>query len=116
GVAVPVGGPRQRALLALMLLSANRVVSRDRLINELFGERADRDRSLDHGLRVQISRLRKALVGPERLLTRPPGYLLRVEPGELDLQTFERLLAEGRQAREANDPETAATKLRASES
>jgi YVTN family beta-propeller protein len=116
--AVRIGGPRQRALLAFLLLSANRVVSRDRLIDELLpGARAD---GADHALRLQVWRLRKAL-GPAgngvgRLLARPPGYLLRVEPGELDLELFERLAAEGRCALEAGDPAVGATKLREAES
>jgi DNA-binding SARP family transcriptional activator len=59
GEVVAVGGPRQRALLAMLLLSANRVVSRDRLIDELLDE-AERDKA-DHMLRVQVSRLRRAL-------------------------------------------------------
>jgi len=111
-----VGGARQRALLAFLLLSANRIVSRDRLVEELF-----RDAPVagtDHALRVQVSRLRKAL-GPSReprLLTSPPGYLLRVEPGELDLHLFEQLVAEGRSAVEQDDPERAAQRLREAES
>src|SRR5439155_25054612 len=46
-------------------------------------------------LQVYISQLRKAL-GPDRLVTRPPGYLLNVAPGELDLERFQQLAAEGR--------------------
>jgi fatty-acyl-CoA synthase len=91
GLPVPVGGPRQRALLALLLCNANRVVSRDRLVDELLGgQPAD---SAELLLRVQVSRLRKALAvdGEQpRLIARPPGYLLRVERGELDLPEFER--------------------------
>src|SRR5215471_6141509 len=93
GEPLPVSGPKQRALLALLLLSANRVVPRERLLAELFVELGPT--SADHALRNQMSRLRKALgaagVGAPRLVTRPPGYLLRVEPGELDLDEFERL-------------------------
>ena len=110
-----IGGPRQRALLAFLLLSANNAVSRDRLIGELFGD--TRPASADHALRVQVSRLRKALdgVGGERLLASSPGYLLRVEPGELDLQVFEQLFAAGRRAMEEGDPDHAAAKLHAAE-
>ena len=111
-----IGGPRQRALLAFLLLSANEVVSRDRLIDELFGEA--RPESADHALRVQLSRLRKTLGAAgqqQRLLASPPGYLLRVEWGELDLHVFEQLLDAGRQALEEGDAERAATKLRAAE-
>ena len=64
GNPVPVGGPKQRALLALLLLSANRVVSRERLIEELFvGQSAA---SADHALRNQVSRLRKVLCAGRR--------------------------------------------------
>jgi basic membrane lipoprotein Med (substrate-binding protein (PBP1-ABC) superfamily)/DNA-binding SARP family transcriptional activator len=114
GVAVSVGGPKQRALLALLLLHANQVVSRDRLIEELVPDRAGR--AAADVLNVQMSRLRKALeaadaAGP-RLVARPPGYLLRIEPGELDVERFERLLAEGRAARERNDLPSAAELIR----
>jgi peptide/nickel transport system substrate-binding protein len=110
-----IGGPRQRALLAFLLLSANRAVSRDRLIDELLGDA--RPESADHALRVQVSRLRKALdgVGGERLLASSAGYLLRVEPGELDLHVFERLFADGRRAMEEGDADHAAAKLHAAE-
>jgi DNA-binding SARP family transcriptional activator/ABC-type transport system substrate-binding protein len=111
-----IGGPRQRALLALLLLSANEIVSRDRLIDELFGEA--RPESADHALRVQVSRLRKTLGGvgqQQRLLASPPGYRLRVERGEVDLHVFEQLLGAGQRALEEGDAERAATKLRAAE-
>jgi DNA-binding SARP family transcriptional activator len=118
GSLVSIGGPRQRALLAMLLLSANRVVSRDRLIDELL-PRAAPDRA-EHMLRVQVSRLRGALPadggGDERLLARAPGYLLRVEPGELDLHSFEALLAEGHGALEDEDFERAADTLSQAES
>ena len=118
GVPVAVGGPRQRALLAMLLLSANQVVSRDRLIEELLdGALADR---ADHMLRVQVSRLRGALStddrDTDRLIARSPGYLLRVEPGELDLQVFEGLLDEGHRALELRDFDQAASTLRTAES
>src|SRR6516164_2995894 len=112
GSAVRVGGPRQRALLALLLLGANGVVSRDRLIDELI---RDRRSDADRTLRVQVSRLRKVLdpAGIEpRLIARPPGYLLRVEPGELDLERFERLAAEARSTLDDGDPAIAADLLR----
>ena len=64
GVPIAVGGPKQRALLALLLLSANRVVSRDRLIDELFAEQSVN--SADHALRNHVSRLRKVLARRRR--------------------------------------------------
>lgn len=110
-----IGGARQRALLAFLLLSANEIVSRDRLIDELFGDA--RPESADHALRVQVSRLRKPLGASreQRLVASPPGYLLRVERGELDLHVFEELSTAGRRALEKGDAERAATKLRAAE-
>jgi YVTN family beta-propeller protein len=117
GAPVRVGGPKQRALLALLLCHANRVVSRDQLTDELLRDQPAG--SAEHVLHVQISRLRKALANgaPEpRLLARPPGYLLRVEDGELDLHTFDQRVADGRQALEQGDPGRAAVLLREAES
>jgi WD40 repeat protein/DNA-binding SARP family transcriptional activator len=117
GGPVPIGGPKQRALLALLLLSANRVVSRERLVGELFAEQSVN--SADHALRNHVSRLRKILapaaLGEPRLVARAPGYLLRIEPGELDFEQFERLLAAGREAAGASDPRKAAELLQAAE-
>jgi WD40 repeat protein/DNA-binding SARP family transcriptional activator len=117
GEPVSVGGPKQRALLAMLLLSANRVVSRDRLIGELFADLSPN--SADHALRNQVSRLRKVLsatgADPPRLVARSPGYLLRVEPGELDLEAFEGLVAQGHEALASGDPETATRALQAAE-
>jgi DNA-binding SARP family transcriptional activator len=88
-----LGGPKPRALLALLLLHPNEVVPADRLIDELWGENSPEDAAA--ALRVNVSRLRKAL--PQGVLTtRSPGYVLRVEPDALDLQRFERLVDEGR--------------------
>jgi DNA-binding SARP family transcriptional activator len=92
---LPLGGPKQRALLALLLVNANRVVARDRLIDELWGE-SPPDTAVKTS-QVYVSRLRKLL--PEgALLTRPPGYLLAVDPGALDLARFEQLVTEARGA------------------
>src|SRR5262245_32659285 len=93
GGEVPLGGPKPRALLAVLLLHGNEVVPTDRLIDELWGEDAPDDAAA--ALRVNVSRLRKAL--PQGVLTtRSPGYLVRIGPDELDLHRFERLVAEGR--------------------
>jgi WD40 repeat protein/DNA-binding SARP family transcriptional activator len=117
GVSVPIGGPKQRALLAMLLMSANRVVSRERLTGELFP--AQDVESADHALRNHVSRLRKVLrpvaTDEPRLVARPPGYLLRVEPGELDLETFERLVADARDVLGEGNPGAAAESLRAAE-
>jgi DNA-binding SARP family transcriptional activator len=96
GASVRVGGPRQQAMLALLLCNANRVVSRDRLIDELLSDQAMG--SADRMLRVQVSRLRKTLGANDsepRVISRPPGYLLRVEGEEPDLQAFEQRVREG---------------------
>jgi len=115
GAPVPIGGPKQRALLALLLLSANRVVARERLIAELFADQSVN--SADHALRNHVSRLRKVLNDDSpRIAARAPGYLLRVEPGELDFEEFERLLAGGREALAAGDAAVAAAQLRGAES
>ncbi len=116
GAPVAVGGPRQRALLALLLCNANRVLSRDQLIDELLADQSAR--SLERMLRVQVSRLRKALTDGEaepRLIARSPGYLLRVEAGELDLERFESLSRDGRAALEDGDAAGAAGLLREAE-
>jgi len=109
GRGVPLGGPKQRAVLALLLLDANEVVSRDRLIDRLWGERppASAQRSLDS----YVSRLR-ALLGADRIERRAPGYLLNVEPGELDLTRFEELLEQGRSAAARGDSVAARDHLR----
>jgi DNA-binding SARP family transcriptional activator/ABC-type oligopeptide transport system substrate-binding subunit len=118
GQSLPLGGPKQRAVLALLLLGANRVVSRERLIAELWPDAPGRDS--EHALTLQISRLRRALSaagdGGERVVTRAPGYVLRVERDELDLDRYERLVAAGRTALEAGDAESAVARLRAAES
>ena len=103
--ALALGGSRQRALLVLLLTSANEAVSADRLIDELWGSRPPR--SAANALHYHVSRLRKTL-GPGRIVTREPGYLIQVDPDELDLLRFERLVAEANGAQ----PERAATLLR----
>src|SRR5712691_3022129 len=93
GQAVELGGPKQRALLALLLLEANRVVSSDRLIDALWED--EPPDTAHKALQVYVSQLRK-LLGRERLLTKAPGYLLRVDEGEFDLAHFRALQAEER--------------------
>jgi YVTN family beta-propeller protein len=105
GSQVGLGGPKQRALLAALLLAPNDVVSRDRLVEALWGEQppATAQRSLD----TYVSRLRRVL-GPDRLMRRAPGYALRVERGELDLDRFDSLVDD---ARAAGDPARATQAL-----
>jgi DNA-binding SARP family transcriptional activator len=93
GQALDLGGQKQRALLALLLLEANKPVSRDRLIDALWEE--EPTATAQKAIQVYVSQLRK-LLGKERLLTRAPGYLLHAEADELDLAHFQRLHAEGK--------------------
>jgi DNA-binding SARP family transcriptional activator len=102
---LPLGGRKQRSLLAVLLLHANDVVSTERLIDDLWGEAPPS--TVAKSVQVYVSRLRK-LLGDGRLVTREPGYLLRVEPSELDVACFERLVEEARGA----EPSAAAPKLR----
>ena len=102
---VALGSARQRALLAVLLLHANEVVSTDRLLDKLWGQRPPP--TAGKIVQVYVSRLRKQ-IGHDRLLTRSPGYLLRVERSELDLDRYERLVREAANA----DPASAARKLR----
>ncbi len=118
GAPFSVGGPRQRALLALLLLDANRVVARDSLLEALH-DRVRIEPPRHRALRVQISRLRTALGdedGGSRLVARPPGYLLRVEPNELDLLRFEQLVGRARRAAELGRHEDAVDLFRRADS
>jgi YVTN family beta-propeller protein len=109
GRELPLGGPKQRALLAMLLLDANKTVSRDRLIDGLWGERPPPTAA--HTLDNYVSRLRKAL-GGGRLARNPPGYALLVEPDELDLDLFERFFRDGRELQARGDANEAAATLR----
>jgi DNA-binding SARP family transcriptional activator len=106
GRELTLGGPRQRALLALLLTRANEVVSTDRLIDELWGARAPS--TAGNTLQYHISRLRKTLAPSEAIVTQEPGYLIRIGLDELDLLRFERLVEEAQQA----SPDVAARLLR----
>ena len=110
GRTLELGTGKQRALLAVLLLHANEVVSSDRLIDALWGQQAPV--TAPKIVQGYVSRLRKALddvlaqigSGPgdgRILLTRAPGYVLRVEEGQLDSTRFETLLAQARYARRA---------------
>jgi len=91
--ALHLGGQKQRALLALLLLDPNRVVSTDRIVDALWGEEPPRTAATS--LQNFVSQLRK-LLGPETLVTKPPGYELRLAGEQLDLQRFRRLVDEAR--------------------
>ena len=113
---VELGSPKQRSLLALLLINHGSVVSTDRIIDELWGEDAGADHQ--NAVWVQVSNLRSALE-PDReprsegsvVLTRAPGYLLDVPADDVDALRFEKLTTEGRQLVHG-DPEAAAAILR----
>jgi DNA-binding SARP family transcriptional activator len=106
-----------RVLLAVLLVSGNRVVSVDRLVSEVWGDKPPR--TALQALRVYVSQLRQTLAlhcGPElapRLETCPPGYRLSVTPGSVDVLEFERLIDEGRRSMEREAYAQAAVSLRA---
>jgi YVTN family beta-propeller protein len=115
GRLLPISGTKQRALVALLLLHANEVVSRDRLLDELWG--GSPPESGRTALQVHISQLRK-LLDPgavrgdlELLVTRAPGYMLRTEPESIDLARFEMLFAAGKSALATGDAEAARERL-----
>ncbi|MFL5931010.1 MAG: BTAD domain-containing putative transcriptional regulator [Gaiellaceae bacterium] len=109
GRPVELARGRQRALLAVLLLHANEVVSSDRLIDGLWGERPPATAS--KVLQNAVSQLRRAL-GDGLIVTRAPGYLLRVEPDAIDARRFESLVADGKEALGVGRAEEAARILR----
>jgi len=106
-----LGGPKPRAVLAVLLLHANQPVSAERLALALWGEEAPS--GAIKTVQVHVSRLRKALGDADILTTTAAGYCLRVLPGELDAERFERLVEDGRRALAEGRPEDAAATLRA---
>jgi DNA-binding SARP family transcriptional activator len=107
GRTVRLGAARERSVLAILLLNANAVVPIDSLVDQLWPD--DPPESAVHAVHVSVSRLRRALDdgGASRIETRRPGYLLRVQPGELDLDRFRLLCREGREHAARGDPESA---------
>jgi DNA-binding SARP family transcriptional activator len=103
---IRLGGPRQRATLAILLLNANRVVPIERLADELYAGRPPV--SAVTQVHRQVSELRRALDSPDAIETRPPGYLLRLRDEALDLAHFERLTGEAERARGRDDAAAAA--------
>jgi DNA-binding SARP family transcriptional activator len=107
---VRLGGPKQRATLAILLLSVNRVVSVDRLADELYSGAAPVTAVTQ--VQRQISELRRAL-GVESIIdTQSPGYVIRLAPEQLDLHRFERLTDEARRALSREEARLAADLLR----
>jgi DNA-binding SARP family transcriptional activator len=110
GRVLTLGGSKQRALLALLLVHANETLTPDRLIDELWGERPPATAAKT--LQAHVSRLRKALGADHgAVVTRPHGYEFRLEPGCVDAYRFERLVGEGRGALATGRPQRALVKL-----
>jgi DNA-binding SARP family transcriptional activator/DNA-binding beta-propeller fold protein YncE len=117
GSSLPLGGAKQRAVLALLLLHANEVVSSDRLIDELWaGSPPESAANIIHGY---VSHLRKTLEPGrsrgehELLVSRPPGYMLRARPEQIDAERFATLTGEARQLLDDGEADAAADRLRA---
>jgi DNA-binding SARP family transcriptional activator len=108
GRPIQVGGAKERAVLALLLLHAGEPVSVDRLIDDLWGESPPA--TARKSLQVRVAGLRRGIRG-DVLLTRGDAYLVRVEPNQLDLHRFELLLSGGSEALAAGDPSEALAKL-----
>jgi DNA-binding SARP family transcriptional activator len=105
-----IGGPKPRAVLALLLVHTNETVSAERLAVGIWGEDVAPDAVKT--VHVHISRLRKALGGAHALETIGGGYRLHVASGELDAARFEQLAAAGREQLAAGDADGAAVMLR----
>jgi DNA-binding SARP family transcriptional activator len=102
---LPLGGVKQRSVLAILLMYANELVTSDQLIDQIWG--ATPPARVGKSIQVYVSKLRKVL-DRGRLTTGPGGYVLHVAPDEFDVARFERLAAEAGRA----DPRSAARKLR----
>src|SRR4051794_22343859 len=107
---VPVPGAKQGALLAMLLLHANEIVSSGRLLDELWADAPPSSGMT--ALQVRVSQLRKAL-GPagDAIVTRPPGYVLQIAADQLDLHRFQRLLGDADRALQRDEAATAWARL-----
>lgn len=107
-----LGGHKERSVLAILLINANHVVSTDRLIDQIWGERPPPGAA--SALQSYVSNLRKALHahGDEVLITKRPGYVLEVESGTTDADRFEAEVAAGQADLEGGNVEEAAARLR----
>jgi DNA-binding SARP family transcriptional activator len=108
GRPVHIGGAKERALLAFLLLHAGEPVSVDRLIDELWGDTPPA--TARKSVQVRVAGLRRAVRG-DVLLTRGDAYLVRLEPNQLDLHRFEQLLSDGSDVLAAGDPSAAVMTL-----
>lgn len=103
---LPLAGRKQRATLAMLLLEANRVVPADRLAEQLYD--GEPPATAVTQVQRQVSELRKLLAGHATIETRPPGYAIMLEPGQLDLDRFQRRLADAEEAGASGSPAEAA--------
>jgi basic membrane lipoprotein Med (substrate-binding protein (PBP1-ABC) superfamily)/DNA-binding SARP family transcriptional activator len=113
GTLAELGPPKQRALLAILLMHVGEIVPTDRLIDLLWGDRPPRTAA--HSVQIYVSELRKSLepLGAGRLIaTRPPGYQLEAEPESIDARQFERLVDDGTRKIESGDREAGAAMVR----
>ncbi|GAA0653035.1 BTAD domain-containing putative transcriptional regulator [Kutzneria viridogrisea] len=114
GRPAPLGGSGVRSLLALLVLDANQVVAFDQIVDALWGEDPpDTARTIVHGYVSKLRRILGTAGGPASILTRPPGYLLQVEPDQVDLHRARTLIAQasGRPAAERAELLRAALRL-----
>jgi DNA-binding SARP family transcriptional activator len=115
GRVIALGSLKPRALLVILLLHANEVVSRERLIDDLWGDQPPETAAAS--LHTYVSQLRKLVEAnsgePKLLVTRAPGYVLRVDPEHVDLKQFELLARRGKSELIAGDANTAASTLAA---
>jgi DNA-binding SARP family transcriptional activator/class 3 adenylate cyclase len=117
GLPLKLGSIKHRMLLAKLLLHANQVLSTDELIDTVWGEQPPP--TVRQSLQNHIAALRRLIEQagtpagqPRTLLTRDPGYLLQIDPDQLDLHRFRRMVDQGRAALEGGDPWTASRLLR----
>src|SRR5687767_9782127 len=99
GVSVALGPPKQRGLLAILLLHPGQIISTDQIIDWLWGDSPPR--TAGHSIQIYISDLRRALepvAGDSAIVTRPPGYQLTVAPEDIDARRFEELTMSGARA------------------
>ena len=109
---VDLGPPKQRSVLAVLLLHANEIIPTDRIIDLVWGE--DPPRTAEHSVQIYISDLRKALSNGSAsnvIETRPPGYVLNTPPDTVDALQFERLIRDGTSAVRTGDTATGLPKL-----
>jgi YVTN family beta-propeller protein len=112
GRELPLGSPKERALLAVLLLNAGEVVSRERLIDGLWGDSPPP--TAGRALNVHVSQLRKTLArnGRDPISTRSPGYTLKVEREQLDAARFKQRVTDARARVAAGDVQAANSVLR----